>query len=398
MDTLLYLGIIFILGALTEWFSTRFRFSKIVGYMVVGLLIAPGSLGLIPREFVEAAHVIIDFSLAMIAVLIGASLKWSHLKGMTSQIAVVTFFQAFFAFAVVTAGFYFASGVLFPSLESPLVIALLLGGIASATAPAATLAVIQEVRSEGRFTTILLSVVAFDDAMALVLFAFAVTIGGILLGNGHDVSGLTDVIVVILGSIGIGVMAAFFMTALERLFARHKGMQTIATLGMVFLTYNISLKYGFEPLLATLVMGALLINLSPDFTLVEEEIDNHIVEIVYMLFFMISAMHLNPSTLLMLPAVVAAYMVLRFVGKVGGTYVGAKISGAGKDVERYLGLALIPQAGVAIGLALSIQDHAGFEAFSPILLNVIIATTIVHELLGPFMTRYALRKSGECPL
>ncbi|MEA3372613.1 MAG: cation:proton antiporter [Campylobacterota bacterium] len=396
MNTLLYLGIIFVLGAFTEWLSPKLHLSKVVGYMILGLLIAPGTFGVMPQHFVDNVHIVIDLALSLIAVLVGASLKWSELKGMTAQILTITFFQAFFAFATVCMGFYLFSTLLFPSLQTPLIVALLLGGIASATAPAATLAIIQELKAYGKFSTILLTVVAFDDAMALMLFAFALTMSATILGSGGiDFSGLLEAVIVIAGSVTVGLFAGLLTTGLEKLFSHHKGMETIATLGIVFITYSVSQRYGFEPLLATLVMGAVLTNLSADFDLVEEEVDNHIVEIVFMLFFILSAMHLELSALLSLPAAVVAYVLLRMIGKVGGTYVGGRISGADDDVQRYLGMALVPQAGVAIGLALSIQDHSGFESFAPTILNIVIATTIIHELIGPFMTRYALIRAKE---
>lgn len=248
MNTLLYLGIIFVLGAFTEWLSPKLHLSKVVGYMILGLLIAPGTFGVMPQHFVDNVHIVIDLALSLIAVLVGASLKWSELKGMTAQILTITFFQAFFAFATVCMGFYLFSTLLFPSLQTPLIVALLLGGIASATAPAATLAIIQELKAYGKFSTILLTVVAFDDAMALMLFAFALTMSATILGSGGiDFSGLLEAVIVIAGSVTVGLFAGLLTTGLEKLFSHHKGMETIATLGIVFITYSVSQRYGFEP-------------------------------------------------------------------------------------------------------------------------------------------------------
>lgn len=396
MDTLLYLGIIFILGALTEWLSPMVHLSKVVGYMLVGLIIAPGTFGLFPHSFVVDVHIIIDLSLALISVLVGASLKSSELLDKTRQILFVTLFESLFTFLAVAGGFFLLAGWVFPELQESLVIALLLGGIASASAPAATLAIIQELHAYGRFSKTLLAVVAADDAMALMLFAFAMTLSSTLLGSGGiDYSSLLQAIYVIAGSIVVGLLAGVLTTWFERLFSHHKGMETIATLGMVFIAYSVSEKMGLEPLLATLVMGVVLANLTNDFDLVEKEIDNHIIEIVFMLFFILSAMHLDFSALLTLPLAVVTYLLLRMIGKIGGAYFGARVSGCDKKTQIYLGLALFPQAGVAIGLALSIQDHSGFEAFAPMILNIIIATTIVHEFIGPFLTRYSLMQTKK---
>jgi len=136
-------------------------------------------------------------------------------------------------------------------------------------------------------------------------------------------------------------------------------------------------------------------NISSDFDLVEEEIDNHLEEIIFMLFFILSAMHLNFSTLNTMPFVIFAYILFRFLGKISGVWTGSKMTKADKDVQNYLGLGLFPQAGVAIGLALSLQDKSGFESIAPLILNVIIATTVIHEFIGPIFIKYILRKSGE---
>ncbi len=172
-------------------------------------------------------------------------------------------------------------------------------------------------------------------------------------------------------------------------------METISTLGMVFIVYSLNGAWGLEPLFSALVMGVVLANISKDFDLVEEEIDNHLEEIIFMLFFILSAMHLKIGAIASIPFVILAYVLFRLIGKSTGAYIGAKLSGADKNVQRYLGLALFPQAGLAIGLALSLQNEAGFETVAPFILNVVIATTIIHELIGPILTRYVLKKSKE---
>ena len=147
-------------------------------------------------------------------------------------------------------------------------------------------------------------------------------------------------------------------------------------------------------MLASLVMGVVLSNISPqDFYLVRREFDFHLKEIIFMLFFTLSAMHLNISFIASMPFVVVTYILFRFIGKVSGVWVGAHVSGASLDVRKYIGLALFPQAGIAIGLALSLQEQAGFGIMAPIMLNVIIATTMVHEIVGPMLAKYALKRA-----
>jgi Kef-type K+ transport system membrane component KefB len=370
MHTLFYLGIIFVLGALVEWLSPKLGLPKVVGYLVLGLIIGPEILGLIPESFVENSHFVIDLALSLIAVMIGGNLKYSVIKEIGKQVGLITLFEASSAFLLVSIGFYLLSGFLdFPS-DHALVIPVLFGGLAAATAPAATMAVVHELKAKGKFT--------------------------MTLGVGDfNVTAMTDTLKTIFYSTLVGIGGAVVSTLLDKLFTQHKGMETISTLGMVFIVYSLNGAWGLEPLFSALVMGIVLANISKDFDLIEEEIDNHLEEIIFMLFFILSAMQLKIDMLASIPSVLFAYIVLRLIGKTTGAYIGAKLSGADKNVQRYLGLGLFPQAGLAIGLALSLQDEAGFETVAPYILNIIIATTIIHELIGPVLTKYVLKRSKE---
>ena len=397
MQTLFYLGIIFVLGALMEWLSPKFGLPKVVGYLLLGLLIGPELLGIIPEHFIQDTDIIIDLALSLIAVLVGANLKYSTLKGMGKQIVSITFFEATFAFLFASIGLYLLSGFLGFPTEQSLVISILFGGLASATAPAATIAVVHELKAKGKLTSTLLAVVASDDALALILFTFSIILGSIFLGD-SDVSFTIffDMLSIVILSAVVGIVGAFISVMIDKLFAHHKGMETISTIGMIFIVFSLSSYWQLEPLLATLVMGITMTNISSDFELVEEEIDNHLEEIIFMLFFILSAMHLDLSTLHTMPLVILAYILFRFLGKISGVWLGSKITKADKNVQNYLGLGLFPQAGVAIGLALSLQHQSEFDTIAPLILNVIIATTVVHEFIGPVFTKYILRKAGEC--
>jgi len=326
-----------------------------------------------------------------------AYLKYSTLKGMGKQIVSITFFEATFAFLFVSIGLYLLSGFLGFPTEQSLVISILFGGLASATAPAATIAVVHELKAKGKFTSTLLAVVASDDALALIFFTFALTLGNILLGNGDfSLTTVFDLFSIIILSAVVGITGAFISEMIDKLFAHHKGMETISTIGMIFIVFSLSAYWQLEPLLAALVMGIVMTNISSDFDLVEEEIDNHLEEIIFMLFFILSAMHMDLSTLYTMPLVIFSYILFRFLGKISGVWIGSKMTKADKNVQNYLGWGLFPQAGVAIGLALSLQDQAGFEGIAPLILNVVIATTVIHEFIGPLFTKYILKKVGEC--
>lgn len=396
MQELFYIGIIFVLGAFIERFSPLLYIPKVVGYLLVGLVIGPQVLGFVPQHFIESSHVVTDLALSIIALLAGATLKAKKLNGYMKEIVLITLFQSLTTFFVVTLGFVFLGDILNLPILQTTIAALILGAIASATAPATPLAIVHELRAKGNFTSTLLAVVAADDAISLIVFSLAVTASVTLMKSDvYTWQTLLDTFLLVLFSILLGTVAALLNRGFEKLFAHHKGMETISTLGLIFIVYSLSQIWHLEPILSAMVMGVVTTNISEDFDLVEEEIDDHLAEIIFMLFFMLSAMHLKPEAFLSVPLAILAYVVLRFLGKYVGSFVGAYIAKSSASVRKYMGMALIPQAGVAIGLVLSLQERSGFESLAPMLLNIIIATTLIHEIIGPFMTKYALEKSEE---
>ena len=396
MEMIFYIGIIFVLGSLTGWISHILNIPRVVSYLILGLLIGPETLKIIPTEFVQSSHSITDISLSIIAVLIGATLKFSSLKGHGKEVLYITLSQSLTTFIIVTIGFIYFDTFLNLEISHLFLIALLLGGIATATAPATPLAIVKELRAKGRFTSTLLAIVALDDVVSLMIFTLALTIGVAFITNGSvQWINTMDAFVVLLLSVLLGIVAGVLNFIFEKFLTHSKAMETISTLGLIFLVYSISEYYHLEPLLSAMVMGIVMVNTSPDFELVHKEIDNHLANIIFMLFFIISAMHLKLDSLITIPVLIVLYTFLRLIGKIFGSYIGAIISGSSQTIKKYMGIALFPQAGVAIGLALSIQYHTELQTIAPIILNIIIATTFVDELIGPFMTKYAIEKSGE---
>jgi Kef-type K+ transport system membrane component KefB len=399
METLFYIGLIFVLGAFMKLVSFKLGLLNVVGYLILGFIIGPEVLGFVSYEFIENTHIITELSLALIAVLVGANLKYNVIKEVWKQIALVSFFETLFTFAFISGSFYFFFGSLGLGFaeEKRLTIALLFGSLASATAPATILAIIYELKSEGKFSSFLLSVVAVDNAIALILFSLVVTIITTMTGvNGCSAISILSVFWVIILSILLGIVGAVISELIDRIFVNQPSMKTTSTLGMIFIVYSLSGYWELEPLFSALVMGVVMANISDDFCFVKEEFDKHLKDIIFLLFFTLSAMHLNFSFLLNMPLVILLYVFFRILGKVTGVWVGGKLSGANSHVTTHLGLALFPQAGIAIGLSLSLHNEAGFEMMASIILNVILATTVVHELIGPLFTKYVLKKSGEC--
>ena len=399
MQELFYVGLIFVLGAFMKWVSYKFKLLNVVGYLILGFFIGPHMLDIVPQSFIDNSHIIIDISLSLIAVLVGANLKYEVLWSVWKQIAVISIFEALFTFVLMGSVLYsmfymFDFGL---STHYRLAVSLLFGALASATAPATILAVIHELKVKSRFSAFLLGVVAADNAITLVLFSFVLIVAGVSMETTtHALDQYVRVIPTIFFTVVVGAVGAAISEGIDRVFRNHRSIKTTSTLGMIFIVYSVSDYFGLEPLLASLAMGVVLSNISTrDFYLVKREFDFHLKDIIFMLFFTLSAMHLDIRFVLSMPMVVLTYIVVRFVGKVSGVWIGGWVSHSSDEVRKYLGLALFPQAGIAIGLALSLQEQAGFGIMAPLMLNVIIATTMVHELLGPFLTKYALERSGK---
>ena len=395
MSSLFFVGMLFVFGAFIKYFSQKLNILYVVGYLVLGFLVGPNGFNIVPHTFIDDTQVIIDISLALISVLVGANLRYSILRDVMKQIVVISLFEAFATFSFVSIVFYF----LFDYLdfvfdkEYRFIIAILFGGLAIATAPATILAIVHQLNIKSRFSSMLLGIVAMDNAFALISFSFITIFASKTIASGEITIGLfIDVLINVFYASLIGVVGAVLAVWIDKFFEKNNSFKTTSTLGMIFIVYGLSRYFLLEPLIASVVMGVVMANLSKDFYLVKKEFDYHLKDIIFLLFFTISAMHLNIYFLAEMPAVIALYVIFRILGKIVGAWVGAKVSRASEHAQKYLGIALFPQAGIAIGLALSLQDLKGFELIAPITINVIIATTLIHEFLGPLFTKYALTK------
>ena len=395
MQTLLIIGLIFVLGSFMKVFVQNFGILNVVGYLILGVAIGPSGLDIVPKEFIHGSNFIIDMSLSLISVLVGANLRYDILKDMIRKILVISLLESIFTFLFISISFYIMFDFLNFSFnnEYRIIASILFGGLATATAPATILAVSHEIKAKGKFNSFLLGIVATDNAFALIFFSFIVIISKTFIDSSSvNIHLFTNIAKTVLFSVIVGVVGAFISEMIDRVFKKNQGVKTTSTLGMIFITFSISQYFSLEPLLSSLVMGVVAANLSKNFYLVKKEFDNHLKDIIFLLFFAISAMHLNISFITQMPLAIIVYVVFRIIGKISGVYIGSKLSNADENIAKHLGIALFPQAGIAIGLALSLQEITDFEVIAPIILNIIIATTLIHELIGPFLTKSILVK------
>jgi Kef-type K+ transport system membrane component KefB len=271
--------------------------------------------------------------------------------------------------------------------------ALVVGAIASATAPAVTMSVIRECKARGPLTTTLLAVVALDDAIAVIAFAIAAGIAQPMISGSGGVS-LYQMLGVpaleIVQSIGIGTALGFLLVYLTKL-AKTRALLLSAVLAMIVLGAGMANFLGISLIMANMALGFIVANRVPDsepITAVEG-----IEEVVFNIFFVFSGMHFDATAMRTAGILALVLFGARFAGKYFGTVIGARISRASTEVRKYLGLALVPQAGVALGLALLAKNI--FPTLGDILFNVVLASVIINELVAPPLTKYAITKSGE---
>jgi Kef-type K+ transport system membrane component KefB len=273
--------------------------------------------------------------------------------------------------------------------------ALVLSAIAAATAPAATFMVVRQYKAKGSLTNTLLSVVAIDDSVAIMLFGILIAVANILGKSSENTSLLLQILTPfweIILSIGIGAIFGLIVTLATRWFT-GRGNRISVVVAALFLTVFLSNLLGGSALLACMAMGAIFANVSRKY----EEVNGLVYFItppIYIMFFVLSGAELKLSLLLTVGIIGFIYILSRVVGKIFGAWTGAKITHSELKIQKYLGLALIPQAGVAIGLSLIATQVLDAQMGAQIR-TIILSATLIYELFGPYITKKALVAAGE---
>jgi len=376
--------------------SAKLKFPMITGYIIIGVLLSPSILNIIPRETVGELNLITDVALGIIAYLIGGSLHWADLQRLAKSITWIVPFESLGAWFLVTLvlaslGSLIIPGEMFWQTYFPM--AFIIGAVSCATAPAATMAIIREYRAKGPFTTTLLAVVGLDDAIAVIAFAIASGISQPLVNDAGSIS-LCQMLGVPLLHIGesilIGVVFAIVLMYMLRL-ARTRELLLVVIFGMIMLCTGVSTYLGLSSILANMVAGFIIVNKVKRREMfdVVGEIEN----VVYVIFFVLAGLHFDLSVMKFAGILALLIVLARCLGKYMGVRVGAGISHAPDNVKNYLGFALLPKAGVTVGLVLLASIE--FPAFGTLMLNAVLASAIINELIAPPLTKYAIFKAGE---
>ncbi len=386
-STLLYLSLILLAGIAAGRLVKQVRLPNVTGYLLVGLLIGPHLLGLIPEGFVESAHTLSDAALGFIAFSIGGEFKMTYLRKVGKGPILITIFEALCAVVLVMAGLLVAG--------FPLPFALCLGAIAAATAPAATIMVIRQYKAKGPVTDTLMTVVAMDDAVALMAFGIAAGIARAMTAPGsvNIWASVFQPLLEIVLSLGLGFLLGLLMALPLRWFKKD-GNRTILMLGFVFLGIGLATLFDLSGLLLCMAAGAALVNLSGNAPAVFRLAEGFTPPL-FLAFFVLSGAEMDLAVLPTIGLAGTLYLLLRVAGKMGGSYLGALLGKAPAMVRRWLGPALVPQAGVAIGLSLAATRI--LPEYGATIRAVVLCATILYEIAGPVLAKLSLKKAGEIP-
>ena len=428
MDYLIfaYIAALLLVALLSTRLMAVLKLPNVTGYIVTGIIMGPFLFGLFFNNFdfstikngviynyVDTIGWVSTVALGFIAFSIGTSFKGSTLKTLGKRVLVITALEALGASTLVVIALL-AAHFIFPQYVS-LELALTLSAIASATAPAATLMVIKQYRAHGPLVDTLLPVVALDDAAALILFAILFQIATAIAGGSVSVYAIIiKPLLEILISLGVGAVLGFVISFANRFFKSRNNrliwniFSVFSALGFYYF-FKLPWMGGFElsSLLTCMMAGAIYTNFVKESGRTLDIMDRF-TSPVYMLFFVISGASLDLSIFfngdgLMVVIIALTYIVFRVIGKWSGAYVGASITRCEPQVKKYLGFALVPQAGVAIGLSTTAyklfsqyQDEA-MQRTGALILAIILTSTLIYELFGPMVAKFALKKAHEIP-
>lgn len=391
MHMLFYISVILFAGMGTAKILSKFKLPNVTGYLIAGLIIGPSLLGIIPKEASDKLSIISEAALSFIAYSIGSEFNIENLKRVGKGVILITVLEALTAVILIDIVMIFVLG-------QPVAFSLVLGAIAAATAPAATLMVVRQYKAKGPVVNTLLPVVAMDDAVGIMAFGVSTTIAQTLVKNSGSIS-IAKIILIplfeIVAALAIGFGMGILLTYLSKKVKGEDGLLSIV-IAILFATAGIAIRFNLSSLLACMMIGATLTNLVPNnksvFTTVER-----FTPPVLISFFTIAGVQLDLSILKDVGLLGIVYIVVRVVGKMLGAYLGAKISDFPDTVQKYLGFTLIPQAGVAIGLSMIAQNTLP-SPYGAQVRTIVLAATVIYELLGPMITKTALIKAGEIKL
>lgn len=393
---ILAISIMLFAGFMMTRITKLLKLPNVTAYIVAGILIGPFCLDLVPQSVITGTDFISDIALAFIAFSVGEFFKASALKKNGVKTIIITLFEAILAALAVFILTFFI-------LRLDTVFSVVLSALAAATAPTSTAMTIRQTKAKGEFVDTLLQVIALDDVFSLIAFSIALSVAGSLLSDGTEALSASTVIMPIVINIGVMLLGALFGWLLKYFMPKKRTTDNrlIILICMLFVFCGICALLDISPLLGCITMGMVYINISGDDKLYKQL--NYFSPPIMLLFFVRSGLNLQIDSLFSptgnsgaVPIIWIAilYFFVRMIGKYGGAFLGCFCTGRSPKIRNYLGLALIPQAGVAIGLAAMAARTLGGEVGEN-LQTIILASSILYELIGPACAKLSLYLSGS---
>lgn len=381
-------AIMLLCGFLMTRVTKKLRLPNVTAYIVTGILIGPFCLDLIPANIIEGSAFLADIALAFIAFSTGEFFKFSKLKNGAGKVIIITLAESLLASVLVFILCYYM-------LHLNLPFSIVLAALASATAPASTMMTIRQTKARGDFVDTLLQVVAYDDIVALLAYSVAISVA--LSSTTGEAFHISSIILPIIKNIGMLILGGVFGLFLKLLmYKRSTDNRLIVAIAMLFAFCGICAAMNISPLLGCMSMGTIYINLTDEDTLFKQL--NYFSPPILMLFFVRSGLSFDLNALVhpsgdiggySLLVIGILYFIVRIIGKYAGAFIGCLIAKKPKTTRNYFGLALIPQAGVAIGLAAVGARTLGGETGNA-LETIILASSVLYELIGPACAKLSL--------
>lgn len=390
MNPYLGLGLALVVGVFCGKFMNKLKIPAVAGYILAGLIVGISGLSIIDNKLIADLSFLSDFALCIIAFNIGSELELSIIKKLGKSIFIIAFCEAIFTFIMVGAITYLVT--------KNIAIALILGAVSSATAPAATVMVLKEYKSKGPLTSSLLGVVAVDDAICLMIYSIAASIAKVFIN--HEAITIDKVLLLpikeIMFSIIVGALCGIVFSVLLKMFKRESEVLPFI-LGGLLIVDGLATSFHLSPLLTSMAMGIMVANLAVNKNKVFKSIEAFSPPIVAA-FFVLAGSRLDITMLPKIGVVGVMYLLFRIIGKVSGASIGAKIANAPTCVKKYIGLGLLSQVGVAVGLAITVSREFPGTELGSMVVTILLATTIFTEILGPIATKQAVIRAKEATL
>jgi Kef-type K+ transport system membrane component KefB len=399
LNIILLMGLAIFFGTAGAGVFQKIRIPQVVGYVVIGLIIGESGLNLVGRDTVETLSSFNVFALGIIGFMIGGELRRDVFKKYGKQFFIILFSEGMAAFILVAVLSGFVAWCFNRNLHTSVAIGLVLGAIASATAPAATASVLWEYKTRGPLTSNVLAIVALDDGLSLLLYGFASGIAGAFLGetNGSIWTTILTAVFEIVGAVILGVLVGFLLSfILKRIKETDKAL--VFTVSSVLLVIGLSIALKVGSILAAMALGVTIANLTSRRRQNTFKLIKKFAPPIYVLFFVLAGAHLVLGEIAgWMIVMVLVYLIGRTAGKVFGSWFGAWKSKAPDVVRKYLGFCLLSQAGIAIGLAI-ISGQLFTGQIGHAIIVIVMTTTFVVEVFGPLLVKVGMKKAGEVGL